>query len=76
MTDAITPGIYRHYKGNHYWVIGIAAIHDTDRILVVYTSSMAADNGHLLLRDYADFLAPVEWPDGVTRPRFVREGWE
>lgn len=69
----IAPGIYRHYKGAHYWVIGVGVLHDTDRRIVAYTSSRAADERKVLLRDYDDFIAPVVWPDGETRPRFV---WE
>lgn len=74
--NTVRPGIYRHFRGAHYFVVGVGTLHDTDKTIVAYTSSKAVDNDVILFRDYADFIAPVEWPDGVTRPRFVREGYE
>ena len=32
------PGIYRHYKGGHYRVIGIAQHHDSGAKVVIYHS--------------------------------------
>lgn len=75
VSPAVTPGIWKHYSGFNAFVIGVGVLHDTTWEFVAYTSSKAADEGRVLLRALSDFLAPVEWPDGVTRPRFVREGW-
>jgi hypothetical protein len=35
-TTSITPGRYRHYKGNEYTVIGVACHSETQEELVVY----------------------------------------
>lgn len=72
----IKPGIYQHYKGGHYYVFGQGVLHDTSWSWVAYSSTKATDEGRILFRSAADFVAPVQWPDGKTRPRFVREGWE
>jgi len=32
----IPPGIYRHYKGNSYQVLGVAKHSETEEALVVY----------------------------------------
>lgn len=36
MTAQITPGIYRHYKGNEYQVLGLAKHSETLDALVLY----------------------------------------
>ncbi len=36
MTAQITPGIYRHYKGNEYQVLGLAKHSETLDTLVLY----------------------------------------
>lgn len=39
MSDAeITPGIYRHYKGDHYVVIGLGVHHESREPYVIYVS--------------------------------------
>ncbi len=32
----ITPGVYQHYKGNNYEVIGVATHSEDETLLVVY----------------------------------------
>ncbi|MBN2869852.1 MAG: DUF1653 domain-containing protein [Campylobacterales bacterium] len=32
----LKPGLYRHYKGKHYEVIGVAKHSETSELLVVY----------------------------------------
>lgn len=34
--DSLKPGIYRHYKGNYYRVLGVAKHSETMESLVVY----------------------------------------
>lgn len=58
----------RHFKGGEYRVISAATIEATEERAVVYRSE---GTGLTWVRTYADFTQLVEWPDGVTRPRFV-----
>ncbi|NMH61420.1 DUF1653 domain-containing protein [Alteromonas ponticola] len=32
----LQPGLYRHYKGNEYEVLGVARHSETDELVVVY----------------------------------------
>ena len=67
MTD-ITPGRYRHYKGNLYDVIGVARHSETEEELVVYTA-LYGERG-LWVRPLAMFLESVSI-DGQTVARFA-----
>ena len=64
----ITPGRYRHYKGNLYDVIGVARHSETEEELVVYTA-LYGDRG-LWVRPVAMFRESVS-VDGRTVPRFA-----
>ena len=35
--DEFRPGVYRHYKGQHYLALGLARADETDEVVVVYT---------------------------------------
>lgn len=61
-------GIYRHYKGNFYRVIGAARHTETLEELVVY-QSLYGDFG-IWVRPLSMFLEEVEW-EGRAVPRFV-----
>ena len=70
--DAESPaGLYRHYKGNLYRVIGEARHSETKEALIVYVS--ATDEAEMWVRPKAMFFetVPVE---GIERPRFERVG--
>lgn len=66
-------GIYRHYKGDLYFVTGFAidatneSADETPFVMVVYQRDYA-----LFVRDEDEFVEVVKWPDGEMRPRFVR----
>lgn len=67
----VEVGLYRHWKGGLYLVHdGAEVIDENTAILgVVYRN---LHTGEAWRRSVKDFLASVVWPDGVERPRFVR----
>lgn len=65
-TDAIKQGVYRHYKGNEYKVLGCAKHSETGEELVVYQS---LSDGALWARPKEMFLEQVEI-NGEEVPRF------
>ena len=72
MAPAMTepaPGLYRHYKGNEYEVLGIASHSETREPYVVYRPLYG--EGGMWIRSLAMFLETVE-RDGATIPRFAR----
>ncbi|MBF8791739.1 DUF1653 domain-containing protein [Pseudomonas sp. NY15372] len=64
----IQPGIYRHYKGPEYRVLGVAHHTETDESLVIY-QLLYGDYG-LGARPLALFHDTVE-VDGEQVPRFA-----
>lgn len=69
----LETGIYRHYKGNTYRVIGVAKHSETLEDLVVYESLCQSDTSQLWVRPLAMFIEEVE-VDGKRVPRFARIG--
>jgi len=65
----ITPGHYRHYKGNEYEVIGLATHSETLEAMVVYRPLYG--EGGLWVRPAAMFGEDVVI-DGRSRPRFEK----
>ncbi|MFQ5588299.1 MAG: DUF1653 domain-containing protein [Nitrospiria bacterium] len=63
----IKPGIYRHYKGNDYEVIGIAIHSETEEAHVVYRALYG--DYTLCIRPKTMFAEDVEKPD-YKGPRF------
>lgn len=63
------PGLYRHYKGKDYEVIGTATHSETAERLVVYRPCYGARE--LWVRPLAMFMETVQ-VDGEHRPRFAR----
>jgi hypothetical protein len=63
----LEPGLYRHYKGGNYQVIGVARHSETEEELVVY--QCVSDNNSLWVRPLAMFLETV-LVEGRTVPRF------
>lgn len=62
------PGIYRHYKGNLYEVLGTALHSESEEHVVVYRA---------LYGDYGLWVRPLEMftesvtKDGRSQPRFA-----
>lgn len=67
MTE-IRPGIYRHFKGGMYEVIGVARHSETREDMVVYRA-LYGERG-LWVRPAAMWNEIVEH-DGVIQPRFA-----
>ncbi|WP_235480238.1 DUF1653 domain-containing protein [Leifsonia sp. Leaf264] len=61
----IEAGLYRHFKGGLYEVVGEATDSETEERVVVYTSA----DGRLWVRPAAMFAESVVH-DGVLVPRF------
>lgn len=67
-TPPLTPGIYRHYKGNLYQVLHIATHSETADALVVYRA---------LYGDYGVWVRPLTMftemvaVEGISQPRFA-----
>ena len=67
-----TPlGLYRHYKGGEYEVLGVARHSETQEPLVVYRPLYNATAWWV--RPHAMFFGAVE-VDGERRPRFEKIG--
>ncbi|MCP5161825.1 MAG: DUF1653 domain-containing protein [Hahellaceae bacterium] len=70
-TGEITPGIYRHYKGNDYRVYGVAIHSETLETLVVYQPLYG--EGRLWVRPLTMFTETV-LVDGEPVARFEFTG--
>lgn len=65
-----TPtGLYRHYKGGEYEIVGVARHSETLEPLVVYRPLYNATG--LWVRPHAIFFEQIEI-DGRMQPRFAR----
>lgn len=67
MKNEITPGRYRHFRGQEYQVYSLAKHSETGETLVVYRCLYG--DFSLWVRPLELFLSPVE-EAGETRPRF------
>ena len=67
----LAPGMYRHYKGGEYEVVGVARHSETLEPLVVYRPLYNASG--LWVRPYAMFVETIEI-DGRVQARFARIG--
>ena len=66
--NELKVGLYKHYKGNDYQVIGEAGHTETEERLVVYRA-LYGERG-LWVRPLAMFVEKVE-VNGVLQPRFA-----
>jgi hypothetical protein len=65
----LKPGIYKHYKGNLYEVIGVARNSETLEQFVVYKAMYQKEGENLWIRPLAMFLEKV-LIQGKETPRF------
>lgn len=73
---SITAGVYEHYKGGLYLVLGIGAHTETSELMAVYVALTGAHlpGPRLRVRPLVQFAEEVMWPDGSSRPRFIFRG--
>jgi hypothetical protein len=67
--NTVIPGIYRHYKGKLYYVIGVARHSETEEELVTYRTLYG--DYDLWVRPKQMFLEQIE-VNGELVPRFAR----
>ncbi len=65
----VNPGIYKHYKGNLYRVIGVAKHTETEEELVMYELLYKNDWSRYAVRPIKEFLEKVK-VKGKLMPRF------
>lgn len=65
----ISPGVYRHHKGQDYEVLGVARDSETEEEFVVYRA-LYGERG-LWIRPLAMFMESVD-KGGISVPRFSR----
>ena len=66
----VTPGIYEHYKGGRYEVIGIG-LTESEKPVVIYKALYQNELSELWTRTLETFEEIIE-VDGKTMPRFIR----
>jgi hypothetical protein len=66
----LEAGIYKHYKGKHYEVIGVALHSETLEPVVVY-KPLYESVSEYWVRPYDMFVENV-LVDGISVPRFAR----
>jgi hypothetical protein len=64
----IEPGLYRHFKGKTYKVLGVAHHSDDLEDMVVYQH---LDDGQMWVRPVSSFLETVD-RDGKIQKRFTK----
>jgi hypothetical protein len=67
--EQIKKGIYEHYKGKQYRVLGVAKHSETLEDLVVYEALYENELSQIWVRPLSMFLEEVEVA-GQTLPRF------
>jgi hypothetical protein len=65
----LKAGIYKHYKGGLYMVLGIAQHSETNEKLVAYIQLSGKAGSKIWVRPYSMFFEEVI-VDGVIKPRF------
>ncbi len=70
--DSVKPGVYHHFKGNTYHIIGVSQNTETQALTVVYIPQYGEHAGKLSNRDLKMFLEEVDRPElNYKGPRFI-----
>lgn len=67
--ESLPAGVYEHYKGAHYLVLGGGRYDPTDEQVVIYVRLYSRPGWPLSVRPWIDFFAEVEH-EGRRVPRF------
>ncbi len=70
VVPTVDPGIYEHYKGNRYEVVGVGLDSETEQPVVIY-KPLYETNFAYWVRPYEMFVGRVE-KDGQSIPRFKK----
>lgn len=74
MNRVITPGVYRHFKGNRYDVFCIAEHSETGEKLVIYRALYGEMKTYARPLDmFASLVDKEKYPDAEQVWRFERE---
>ena len=71
MREVVIHGVYRHFKGKHYFVEDVAIDSETEEEVVVYRQLYGERK--LFVRPKAMFLSPIDrekYPDAAGEFRF------
>ncbi|WP_419204609.1 DUF1653 domain-containing protein [Bordetella trematum] len=71
--ETFRPGVYRHYKGQHYLALGLARADETDEVVVVYVRLYPRDGLPMNTRLLRIWNETVQTPHG-PQPRFAYVG--
>jgi hypothetical protein len=63
-------GLYRHYKGGLYQLLGVAAHSETKELMVVYVALYESPGPRMWVRPLKMWTEMVKWPDGDSHMRF------
>lgn len=67
--NELQAGVYRHYKGGLYMMLGLARHSETDETFVAYVPLGVQEGPRITVRPYNMFFEVVE-VEGSQRPRF------
>lgn len=70
----LKAGLYRHYKGGIYQVLGLAEHSETGEKLVIYVSLAPLPGPRIRARPVVMWNDELQWPDKIIRPRFFYIG--
>ena len=69
--EDVKPGLYKHYKGNIYEVIGVAKHSETLEEMVVYNATYQTEGENLWVRPLKMFIETIV-VDGKNVKRFTK----
>ncbi len=71
-TKTLKAGLYRHFKGNYYRVVGTARHSESEEMMVIY--SPESNLNDLWVRPLSMFVEKVQTDDGqVFRFDFIKD---